>query len=430
MIPRYSLPEMSNIWTEENRFNIMLSIELKVLETLYQEKIIPKKDYEEIIKKIKIDIAKIKEIEEVTKHDVAAFVDQLSESIGSNAAKWIHFGLTSSDILDTATGLQLKQSCEQLLKRLEVLINVLKQQSLKYKNLIMMGRTHGVHAEPITFGYKLAGWYFEMKQHYEVLKYVKQIVSVGKISGVVGTYSQLSPDIEKKSLKKLNLKPEPVSTQVVPRYRYAYYLSTLANIAASLERFATEIRHLQRTEVLEAEEPFSKGQKGSSAMPHKRNPVGSENICGLARLIRSYAITGYENIALWHERDISHSSAERIILPDASIALDYILNRFTNIMKNIVVYPENMLKNLQKSYNIFYSQTILSELIKTGLTRQKAYTIVQQIAHEALLGKKDFVKLCCKNKELTQYLPINKIKQLCSLKNLLKNIEKKFNEIL
>lgn len=430
MIPRYSLPEMQNIWAEENRFNIMLLIELKVLEVLSEEKIIPEKDYQEIVKKIKLDINRAKEIEKITKHDVAAFVDQLSESVGTDAAKWIHFGLTSSDVLDTATGLQLKQSCEQLLKRLETLMEVLKQQAQKYKDLVMMGRTHGVHAEPITFGYKLAGWYFETKQHYEMLKYIKEVVSVGKISGVVGTYSQLPPEIEKKVLNKLGLNPEPVSTQVIPRYRYVYYLTCLANIAASLERFATEIRHLQRTEVLEVEEPFSKGQKGSSAMPHKRNPVGSENICGLARLIRSFTVAGYENVALWHERDISHSSAERIILPDASIALDYILNRFTEIIKNIVVYPDNMLENIKKSYNIFYSQTLLSELIKKGLSRQEAYAIIQQIAHKALLEKKDFVQLCCEDKELTKYISIDEIKKLCSIKYLLKNIEEKFNEIL
>ncbi|MFN3550222.1 MAG: adenylosuccinate lyase [Endomicrobiia bacterium] len=430
MIPRYSLAEMSNIWCEEKRFNIMLNIEIAVLEVLLEEKIIPKKDFEEIKNKIKLDINRIKEIEQVTKHDIAAFVDQLSESVGSNASKWIHFGLTSSDILDTATAIQLKLSCELIIKKLEILLSVLKEQIKKYKDTVMIGRTHGMHAEPITFGYKLAGWYFEILQHLNMLKYVKNIVSVGKISGVVGTYSQLSPKIEEKVLKKLDLTAEPVSTQVVARYRYVYYSTTLANIAASLERFATEIRHLQRSEVMEAEEEFTKGQKGSSAMPHKRNPVGSENICGLARLIRGYANVSFENVALWHERDISHSSAERIILPDISIATDYILHRFTNIIKNIVVYPQNMLYNLSKSYNTFYSQTLLSELIKQGLTRQQAYQIVQSIAHKAILEKKDFVKLCVKNKTLTKYIKQEKIKHLCSIKYLLRNIKQKFDEIL
>jgi len=429
MIPRYSLPEMSKIWSEEERFRIMLDVELKVLEVLSEEKIIPEKDYKEIKNKVKLDIKRIKEIEQVTKHDVAAFVDQLSESVGTEAAKWIHFGLTSSDVLDTATGLQLKLSCDLILKKLEGLIEVLKNQIKKYKDTLMIGRTHGVHAEPITFGYKLAGWYYEVKQHFDMLKYVKDIVSVGKISGVVGTYSQLSPEIEKKILKKLGLKPEPISTQVVPRYRYVYYLTTLANIAASLERFALEIRHLQRTEVLEAEEEFSKGQKGSSAMPHKRNPVGSENICGLARLVRGYAMVSYENVALWHERDISHSSAERIILPDISIVLDYMLYRFTNIIKNIVVYPGNMLKNLEKSYNTFYSQTLLTELIKRGINRQQGYSIIQPIAHKAILEKKDFVKLCIKDKTLTKIISPNEIIKLCSINSLLKHLDKKFNEI-
>ena len=429
MIPRYTLPEMAEIWSEEKKFQLMLKIELEVLKVLVKEKIVPKDEYDEIVKKIKIDIKRIKQIEKITKHDVAAFVDQLSESVKSNSARWIHFGLTSSDVLDTATAIQLKLSCDQLMKRLKTLLDVLKSQALKYKNLIMIGRTHGVHAEPITFGYKLLGWYYEIKQHYEMLEYIKKIVSVGKISGVVGTYSQLSVDIENKVLKNLGIYSEPVSTQVVPRYRYVYYLTTLANIAASLERFATEIRHLQRTEVLEVEEPFSKGQKGSSAMPHKRNPVLSENICGLARVIRSYTIAGYENVALWHERDISHSSAERIILPDISIATDFIIHRFTEIIKNIVVYPENMEENLKKSYNIFYSQTLLSELVKKGLSRQQAYKIIQPIAHKALLEKKDFIFLCCNSPQLLKIISEKEIKKLCSIKFLLRNIEKKFDEI-
>ncbi len=430
MIARYSLAEMSNIWCEEKRFNIMLNIEVAVLEVLSERKIIPKKDFEEIRNKIKLDINRIKEIEKITKHDIAAFVDQLSESVGCDAARWIHFGLTSSDVLDTATAIQLKLSCELIIKKLEILLSILKKQIKKYKDIVMIGRTHGMHAEPITFGYKLAGWYHEMLQHLNMLKYVKYIVSVGKISGVVGTYSQLSVDIEKKVLKKLGLNSEPVSTQVVPRYRYVYYSTALANIAASLERFATEIRHLQRSEVMEVEEEFTKGQKGSSAMPHKRNPVGSENICGLARLIRGYANVSFENVALWHERDISHSSAERIILPDISIATDYILYRFTHIIKNIVVYPQNMLYNLSKSYNTFYSQTLLSELIKQGLTRIQAYQIVQSIAHKAILDKKDFIELCVKDKMLTKYIKPERVKHLCSIKYLLRNIKQKFDEIL
>lgn len=429
MIPRYTLAEMEQIWNEEKRFELMLKVEMAVLEVLAEKKIIPKKDYEEIKKRVKLNVDRIKEIENITKHDVAAFIDQISESVGSDASRWIHFGLTSSDILDTATGLQLKLSCDLIIKKLKELIEILKIKIEKHKFTIMMGRTHGVHAEPITLGYKFASWYYEISQHLEILNYLKDIICVGKISGVVGTYSQLSPEIEKKVLHKLGLRPEPISTQVIPRFRYVYYIATLANIAASIERFSLEIRHLQRTEVLEIEEPFSKGQKGSSAMPHKRNPISSENLCGLARVVRGYVICAYENVALWHERDISHSSVERIILPDASILIHYMLNRFIELISNLIVYPKNMLRNIKKSYDSFYSQTLLSELIKRGLTRQQAYSLVQPVAQKALLRRKNFVKLCCNEKEISKYLSKKEIKKICSIEYLLRHLKQKFDEI-
>jgi adenylosuccinate lyase len=429
MIPRYSLPEMSAIWSEENRFKLMLKVELTVLEVLALEGIIPKKDFQNIKSKVSLNIPRIKEIEKITKHDLASFVEQLSESVNDQTSRWVHYGLTSSDILDTATALQLKLSSKLIIEKLSKLKLTLKQQSLKYKKFLIMGRTHGMHAEPTTLGYKFLSWYYEIDQHLQIFKWLLNKVIRGKISGVVGTYSQLSPRIEKLVLKKLGLLPEPVSTQVVPRYRYAYYVSTLASIASSLERFATEIRHLQRTEISELEEKFSSGQKGSSAMPHKHNPVGSENICGLARLVRSYVISSYENIALWHERDISHSSNERIILPDINIVVDYMLTRFENIINEIVVFPENMLTNISKSYNTFYSQLILSNLIKKGLKRNDAYKIVQQIATESILQKKDFIEKLSKNKEITKYLSSKEIKKLCSIKYLLRNVEEKFDEL-
>lgn len=429
MIPRYTLPEMGSVWENNNRLNLMLKIELSVLETLCKRGIVPKNDFKNIKYKIKLSPHRIEEIEKITKHDLAAFVDQLSESVGDRTAKWIHFGLTSSDILDTATALQLKQSCEIILKKLYQLKEVLKSQSLKYKDCIMMGRTHGMHAEPTTFGYKLLGWYYEISQHIEIFKRVIDMVSVGKISGVVGTYSQLDTEIEKEVLKKLNLRGEPVATQVIPRYRYAYYISVLACITASIERFATEIRHLQRSEVAEVEEEFSKGQKGSSAMPHKHNPVGSENVCGMARLVRSYVVAGFENISLWHERDISHSSNERVILPDISIASDYLITRFTNIIKNIVVYPEKMLENMKKTYNTFFSQSVLSRLVIKGLLRDEAYRIVQSVASDSLIKRKDFTMCLIENKVVRKYLSKKEILEICSVKHLLRNINKKFNEI-
>lgn len=422
MIERYALPEMTKIWSEENKFTKMLEVELAVGEGLANSGIIPKNDYAKIKKRVKLNIPRIKEIEKITRHDLAAFVDQISENL-EKEGRWIHFGLTSSDVLDTVTALQLEESSVLLTEKLNKFAQTLKNLSLKYKNTLMLGRTHGMQAEPITFGLKLLSFYSEVKRHLQMLETVKENVSYGKISCAVGTYAHLHPKIEEGVMKKLGLKREPVSTQIIPRDRYAVYLSSLAIIASSLEKFATEIRNLQRSEIAEVEEYFSSGQKGSSAMPHKRNPILSENICGLARLMRSYCLVGLENISLWHERDISHSSAERIILPDASILLDFMLMRIEYLFKNLVVYPENMQKNLEKSYRTYFSQKILLQLIEKGLTRDNAYQIVQKLAHQALAEKKDFAALVKKDREIKKYLREKEIEECLSEKSFLKNID-------
>lgn len=425
MIERYTLPEMKKIWAEENKFAKMLEVELAVCEGLTNLGIIPEEDYVKIRKKVKLNIERIKEIEKITKHDLAAFVDQVSENLGKEG-RWIHFGLTSSDVLDTVTALQLKESAILLIEKLNKFAQTLKNLAFKYKNTPMLGRTHGIHAEPITFGLKLLSFYSEVKRHLQMLETVKEQVSYGKISCAVGTYAHLDPKIEKFVMGKLGLESEPVSTQIIPRDRYAVYLSSLAIIASSLEKFATEIRNLQRSEIAEVEEYFTPGQKGSSAMPHKRNPILSENICGLARLMRSYVLVGLENITLWHERDISHSSAERVVLPDASILLDFMLTRIDYIFKNLIVYPENMQKNLEKSYRTYFSQKILLKLIKKGLARDNAYRIIQKLAEQALKEKKVFVLLVKKDTEIKKYLTEKEIEESLSEKSFLKNIDQIF----
>jgi adenylosuccinate lyase len=416
---------MKKIWSEENKFSKMLEVELAVCEGLMHLRIIPKNDYAKIIKGARLNLKRVKEIEKITKHDLAAFVDQISENLGKEA-RWIHYGLTSSDVLDTVTALQLKESSLLLIKKLNKFAQTLKNLALKYKNTVMLGRTHGIQAEPITFGWKLLTFYSEIKRHLQMLGSVKEVVRYGKISCAVGTYAHLDPKVEEQVMKKIGLRNEPVSTQIIPRDRYAVYLSSLAIIASSLEKFATEIRNLQRSEIAEVEEYFSAGQKGSSAMPHKRNPILSENLCGLARLMRSYCLVGLENIPLWHERDISHSSAERIVLPDASILLDFMLTRIENIFKNLVVYPENMQKNLEKSYRTYFSQKILLKLIEKGLKRDDVYRIVQELAHQALEEKKDFVSLVEEDKEIKRYLTGKEIKECLEEKSFLKNIDQIF----
>ncbi len=428
MIERYSLPEMSKIWSEEEKINNWLKVEIAVCEALNKKGIISDSELKKIKTRVKLNIPRIKEIEEKTKHDLAAFVDQISENLGKES-RWIHFGLTSSDVLDTATALQLKSSCQLLIEKLKKLKSTLKKLAIKHKDTVMMGRTHGVHAEPITFGFKLLGWYSEISRHLEMMERTKEHVSYGKISGAVGTFAHIEPEIEKYVCNKLGLKPEPVSTQIVPRDRYAVYLCNLAIVASSIEKFALEVRSLQRTEILEAQESFSKTQKGSSAMPHKKNPITSEQLCGLARVIRANSTAGLENIALWHERDISHSSVERIILPDSSILLDYILDKFNRLMENLIVYSENMLTNIEKSKDVFYSQVLMLQLVKKGLTRDCAYRTVQSITHEVFRQNKKFKQLVLEDSFIRKYLSEEEIEECFNIKHFVRNIPKIYKRV-
>ncbi|HWO76514.1 MAG TPA: adenylosuccinate lyase [Bacillus sp. (in: firmicutes)] len=382
MIDRYTRPEMGAIWTEENRFKAWLEVEILACEAWAELGEIPKEDVQKIREKASFDINRIKEIEEETRHDVVAFTRAVSETLGEER-KWVHYGLTSTDVVDTALSYLIKQANEILLKDLENFIEILKNKAQEHKYTVMMGRTHGVHAEPTTFGLKLALWYEEMKRNLERFKQAAAGVEYGKISGAVGTYANIDPFVEQYVCEKLGIKPAPISTQTLQRDRHAHYMSVIALIATSIEKFAVEIRGLQKSETREVEEFFAKGQKGSSAMPHKRNPIGSENMTGMARVIRGYMMTAYENVPLWHERDISHSSAERIILPDATIALNYMLNRFSNIVKNLTVFPENMKRNMERTLGLIYSQRVLLALIDKGLPREEAYDTVQPLAMEA-----------------------------------------------
>ncbi|NKE06009.1 adenylosuccinate lyase [Mesobacillus selenatarsenatis] len=382
MIDRYTRPEMGAIWTEENRFKAWLEVEILACEAWAELGEIPKEDVKKLRENASFDIERIKEIEEETRHDVVAFTRAVSETLGDER-KWVHYGLTSTDVVDTALSYVLKQANEILLKDLENFVEILTNRAKEHKYTVMMGRTHGVHAEPTTFGLKLALWLEEMKRNLERFKMASRDVEFGKISGAVGTYANIDPFVEAYVCEKLGLQPAPISTQTLQRDRHAFYMGTLALIATSIEKFAVEIRGLQKSETREVEEFFAKGQKGSSAMPHKRNPIGSENMTGMARVIRGYMTTAYENVPLWHERDISHSSAERIILPDATIALNYMLNRFGNIVKNLTVYPENMKRNMDRTLGLIYSQRVLLALIDKGMSREEAYDTVQPRAMEA-----------------------------------------------
>ena len=399
MIDRYSRPEMGAIWTEENKFHAWLEVEILACEAWAELGEIPKEDVQKIREKATFSVNRIKEIEEETRHDVVAFTRTVSESLGEEK-KWVHYGLTSTDVVDTALSYLLKQANTILLKDIENFIAILKHKAQEHKYTVMMGRTHGVHAEPTTFGLKLALWYEEMKRNLERFKQAAQGVEFGKISGAVGTYANIDPFVEKYVCEKLGLTPAPISTQTLQRDRHAYYLATLALIATSIEKFATEIRGLQKSEVREVEEFFAKGQKGSSAMPHKRNPIGSENMTGMARVIRGYMLTAYENVSLWHERDISHSSAERIILPDATIALNYMLNRFSNIVKNLTVFPENMKRNMDRTLGLIYSQRVLLSLIEKGWVRETAYDTVQPLAMKAWEQQVPFRSLVESNEKI------------------------------
>jgi adenylosuccinate lyase len=382
MIDRYTRPEMGAIWTEENRFKAWLEVEILACEAWAELGEIPKEDVKKLRENASFDIDRIKEIEEETRHDVVAFTRAVSETLGEER-KWVHYGLTSTDVVDTALSYVLKQANQIIQKDLENFIEILTNKAKEHKYTVMMGRTHGVHAEPTTFGLKLALWLEEMRRNLERFKMAASDVEFGKISGAVGTYANIDPFVEAYVCEKLGLQPAPISTQTLQRDRHAFYMSSLALIATSIEKFAVEIRGLQKSETREVEEFFAKGQKGSSAMPHKRNPIGSENMTGMARVIRGYMTAAYENVPLWHERDISHSSAERIILPDATIALNYMLNRFGNIVKNLTVYPENMKRNMDRTLGLIYSQRVLLALIDKGMSREEAYDTVQPRAMEA-----------------------------------------------
>ena len=389
MISRYTRPEMAAIWTDEKKFECWLAVELAADEAWAKLGHIPAEDVEKLKQNAKFDVDRIQEIEAVTHHDVIAFTRNVSESLGEEK-KWVHYGLTSTDVVDTAYGYQLKQANDIIRKDLKDFTQIVADKAREHKNTVMMGRTHGVHAEPTTFGAKLARWYSEMKRNIERFDRAAKGVEAGKISGAVGTYANIDPFVEEYVCEKLGIRAQEVSSQVLPRDLHADYMASLALIATSLEEFATEIRGLQKSETREVEEYFAKGQKGSSAMPHKRNPIGSENICGLARVCRGHMVTAYENVALWHERDISHSSAERIILPDTTILIDYMLNRFGRIVKNLTVFPENMKRNMDKTFGLIYSGRVLLKLIDTGMSREEAYDLVQPYTAKAWDGQTQF----------------------------------------
>ena len=411
MIERYSRKEIKNIWEDKNKYSIWLDIELAAAEAMEKLKIIPRGVSKKVKKKAKINVKRILEIEDKVKHDVIAFLTSITEKVGKEA-KYLHKGMTSSDVLDTCFNLQLKQSSKILLKDIDQLLAAIKRQALKHKYTLCIGRSHGVHAEPITFGLKMLSFYQEFLRNKKRLESSVKEISTCAISGAVGTFANIDPKVESYVAKKLKLKVEPISTQIIPRDRHAQFFATLGIIASSIERFSLEIRHLQRTEVLEVEEFFGKKQKGSSAMPHKKNPILSENLTGLARLIRSSVIPALENVALWHERDISHSAVERNIGPDATIALDFALNRLFNIVKNLNIYPKKMLKNLELTNGIFFSQRILLELTTSGFTREEAYRIVQKNAMDALKENSSFLSKIISDTKITSKIPVNKLKKL------------------
>ena len=404
MIERYTLPKMGSIWNDQNKFSIWLEIEILACEAQSQLGIIPAEAVKEIREKARFDVDKVLEIEQTTKHDVIAFLTNVAEYVGPSS-RFIHMGMTSSDVLDTCLAVQMKQAGELLLEQLYTLKSILARRAQEHKYDVCVGRTHGIHAEPTTFGLKCLLWYEECKRNIERLLQANQRISTGKISGAVGTFEHLSPFVEEYVCDKLGLQPAPISTQVVQRDRHAEFLSVIAIIGSSLEKIATEIRHLQRSEVLEAEEFFSKGQKGSSAMPHKRNPIVSERICGLARLLRGNAMAAMENNALWHERDISHSSVERVICPDSTITLDYMLTLSISLMDNLIVYQDTMKSNIEKTYGLVFSQTILLELIRRGCTREEGYAIVQRSAMKTWSEKSSLLKNLLLDSEFLSIIP-------------------------
>ncbi|MDE6241894.1 MAG: adenylosuccinate lyase [Anaeroplasmataceae bacterium] len=429
MIERYSREAMRKIWTDENKFNAFLKVEILACRAWSEIGHIPNADVDKIEANASFDLNRIYEIEAQTKHDVVAFTRAVSETLGEEK-KWVHYGLTSTDVVDTANGYLLKQADDIIYQDIISFMEVLKSQALRFKNTSCIGRTHGIHADITSFGLKFVLWHEEMKRNLERFQNARLEVEAGKMSGAVGNFANIPPFIQNYVCEKLGIQSANISTQVLQRDRHAYYVATLATIASSLEQMALEIRHLQRTEVHEAEEAFSKGQKGSSAMPHKRNPISSENICGCSRVIRGYMHTAYENIALWHERDISHSSAERIIIPDATMLLDYMLTRFKGIVENLVVYPEVMLENIYKTNGVIFAQRVMNALIEKGLSREEAYDLVQPIAMEAYNEKKDYQTLLESNEKVMKHLTGAELKECFTLEYYFNNIEYIYNRCL
>ena len=428
MIDRYTLPEMGALWSEQNKFQKWLDVEIAVCEVHAENGIIPRDALEEIKARAKFTVERINEIEKTTNHDVIAFTTNLAESIGE-ASRFVHYGLTSSDVVDTANALLLRDAADILLKKIDSLIDVLKRRALEFKNTPQVGRTHGIHAEPTSFGLTFALWFDEMRRNRERLLRAKGAVAVGKISGAVGAFAHLDPSVEEKVCARLALKAAPVSTQVIQRDNYAEYLSALAIIASSLEKFALNVRHWQRTEVREAQERFTKGQKGSSAMPHKRNPIISERICGMARIVRANSVVGLENIALWHERDISHSSAERVVLPDSSIALDYMLQKAIGLIDGLVVYPERMLENLGATRGLIFSGQLLLALTNTGVSRETAYEWVQRNAMRSFHERQDFKSLLLADADVSRVLTPGELEHAFDLEDHLRHVDDVFERV-
>jgi adenylosuccinate lyase len=428
MIERYTLPEMGAIWSLENKFQKWLDVEIAVCEVHAEDGIIPSDALAEIKSKAAFTVERVNEIEKTTDHDVIAFTTNLAENIG-DAARFVHYGLTSSDVVDTANALLLKDGCDVLLPKIDNLLEVLKRRAYEFKDTPQIGRTHGIHAEPTSFGLVWALWYSEFERNKERLEKAKETISVGKISGAVGAFAHLDPNVEERVCEKLGIKAADVSTQVIQRDRYAEYLCTLAIIASSLEKIALQVRHWQRTEVREAQEKFKTGQKGSSAMPHKRNPILSERICGMARTVRANAIVGLENIALWHERDISHSSAERIVLPDSSAALDYILAKTASLLDTLVVYPENMLKNLNLTRGLVFSGQLMLALTQKGVSREDAYVYTQRNAMKVWDEGGEYRDLILNDEDVRAKLSVEEIEKVFDVRHYLRNVEKVFERV-
>lgn len=428
MIERYTRERMARVWTDRNKYQKWLDIEVLICEAYTQLNVIPAEDMKNIKEKARFDVARVLEIEERTRHDVVAFIENVAEYVGPSS-KYVHMGVTSSDILDTAFACQLVEAADILIEDIAALMEVLKEKAYAAKDMPAIGRTHGIHAEPVTFGLKITHFYDEMRRNLERMKAARERIRCGKISGAVGTYAHVPPFVEEYACEKLGLKVTPISSQIIPRDNYAEFFTTLAIVGSTIEKMSMEVRNLQRTEVGEAEEFFRKGQTGSSAMPHKRNPIASENLCGMARLLHGYAMSSLENIPLWHERDISHSSVERVIAPDATIALDYSLERVKNVFKNLIVYPEKMQKNLDITKGLYHSEAILIALIKKGLTRQDAYKLTQSVAMRCYEGGLDFVTELKKDAPLKQYLSEKEIEETCTNEHYFRHVDTIFKRV-